>query len=410
MIEICKIRTQEKAITFVSHLDPRLPKGVITDEKRLRQVLINLLGNAIKFTNQGFVTFTVEILASAPSVSTSRQDNSFNPGAHPVELFPQVSDAVKLRFQIEDTGVGMSPEQLKTIFLPFEQVGETTKKSEGTGLGLAISRKIVRLMQSDLYVESQLGRGSRFWLDLELKAVKHQQTQAQDEVPKKIIGVMGQAPRILIADDRPENRTVITELLTPLGFTCIEASDGQEGLQQISNTPVDLVITNIVMPVMNGLEMIQRIRQSPQLHHVPIVVSSGRVFQTEQQKCFAAGADAFLPKPVQIDQLFACLKEQLNLEWVYQDQQPTPRHSTVKPSNTEIRSERLESLPQAEIEHLLDLTRRGHVVGIEESLRQLEHLGNEQSLIATELRKLTQGFQLKQIRQILESHLRIIKR
>ncbi|NEP01035.1 MAG: HAMP domain-containing protein [Symploca sp. SIO2E9] len=154
VVQICCIRAQQQQISFIYQPSPQLPTGIYADDKRLRQVLINLLGNAIKFTDNGGVTFKVEVIAN-PSTSINEQSTSSN-----------------IRFQIEDTGVGMTPEQLEKIFLPFEQVGDNSRKTQGTGLGLAISQKIIELMGSSLQVQSQLGKGSIFWLDVEFPQAK----------------------------------------------------------------------------------------------------------------------------------------------------------------------------------------------------------------------------------------------
>ncbi|NJK36285.1 MAG: CHASE2 domain-containing protein [Oscillatoriales cyanobacterium SM2_3_0] len=292
VIEICRIRADEKGIDFLYSFDPRLPLGVISDEKRLRQVLINLLGNAVKFTDQGMVSFKIAVL-------------------------DQQQQMVQLRFQVEDTGVGMTAAQLEKIFLPFEQVGNTQKKSEGTGLGLAISRKIVQFMNSDLQVASNSGKGSRFWFDLNLELSPEWQHNSQLIVAaQRIVGIKDKTPTVLIADDQSENRSLVVNLLQPIGFSCVEVSNGQGGLDMVIQLQPDVVITNITMPVLDGLEMIQKIRQIPQLNDLKVIVASGRVFQAERQKCFAAGADAFLAKPIQVDELYSCLQKHLRLEWI----------------------------------------------------------------------------------------------
>ena len=159
VVDICQIRAKQKAISFNYQPDSQLPKGIKADEKRLRQVLLNLLSNAIKFTDNGHVTFQVKLIESKPLVS----EDPVNQCLLPIH---------KIRFEVEDTGIGMTPEEQEKIFLPFEQFGETYKQSEGTGLGLAISLRIISLLNSKIEVNSKSGKGSTFWFELNFMKLK----------------------------------------------------------------------------------------------------------------------------------------------------------------------------------------------------------------------------------------------
>ncbi len=405
VVEICRIRAEEKGIDFFYDPDTQLPKGIVADEKRLRQVLLNLLGNAIKFTDKGAVTFRVEVLENTQSAS-----NGVNRTFVEEELESAQLHTSKIRFQIEDTGLGMTPDQLNKIFLPFEQVGESHKKSEGTGLGLAISQKIVGLMGGVLKVESIFREGSKFWIDLELEESQKVKKEHQFKYGwDKIVGIKDHNPIILIVDDQEFNRSMIIDVLNPIGFLCIEVTNGLEGLEKIVKIQPDLIITNIVMPIMDGLEMMRTIRKSHHLKQVPIIVSSGRVFKMERQKCFEAGADFFLSKPVQFEELFTYLQQSLNLEWIYEE-------TSLIQSEIEIPAQILSRSDPGDIpdlicpstdqlEVLLDLAKRGHIVGLKKALGHLEE--SDQNLIpfVTQMQKLTNSFQLKQIRRLLESSL-----
>jgi signal transduction histidine kinase/ActR/RegA family two-component response regulator len=288
--EICRIKADQKGIAFHYLPDEDLPVGIRADEKRLRQVLINLIGNAIKFTDRGSVTFGIKAIA-------------------------QESSLYQLRFQIQDTGVGMTPAQLKKIFLPFEQVGDTKKQSEGTGLGLAISRQIVTLMNSTLEVQSNANEGSLFWFDVEIPESRQWAESSRVLKGGTVTGYQGDRKEILVVDDKWENRSVIVSLLEPLGFTVTEAKDGQDALAKVTAHPPDLIFTDLMMPVMDGYNLMQNLRQShPAL---PIIVSSASVFESDQYKSFEAGAIAFLPKPVPADSLLELLGVHLKLEWNY---------------------------------------------------------------------------------------------
>jgi signal transduction histidine kinase/CheY-like chemotaxis protein len=290
IVEICRIRAEQKDIGFNYQTVNQLPLAIQADEKRLRQVLINLLGNAIKFTDRGSVSLKVGLLEATET-------------------------ECRLRFQIEDTGIGMTPAQLDKIFLPFEQVGDTQRQAEGTGLGLTISQEIISLMGSEFQVESVIEKGSQFAFEIQVPIAIDWQEQAS--TAPEITGYVGPCRSLLIVDDRWENRSVLRNLLEPLGFECVEADHGEAGFHQLQEQPIDLIITDIAMPVMDGLNMVQLIRAQAKWESLPIIVSSASVFNFDRQQSQIAGANDFLPKPVQAEELFEQLQQQLNLTWEY---------------------------------------------------------------------------------------------
>ncbi|HEY9874289.1 MAG TPA: AAA family ATPase, partial [Candidatus Obscuribacterales bacterium] len=210
--EICRIKAEQKGIALIYQSLTVLPAYIQADEKRLRQVIINLLGNAVKFTTTGGVTLKAALIENDLQAQNTSNDS-------------QIKNC-KIRFQVEDTGVGIAPEQLIKIFLPFEQVGETVRTTEGTGLGLAISRQLVEVMGGELKVESSLGKGSVFWFDLEFPEVKAL-VRNNKESRKNITGFAGKTKKILVVDDKWENRSVLVNLLLPVGFEILEATDGE---------------------------------------------------------------------------------------------------------------------------------------------------------------------------------------
>ena len=297
IVEICKIKTEQKGLMFIYLTPENLPSGIHSDKRRLRQVLINLLSNAIKFTDKGCVTLQVEVL----------------------EIIKEpFSEKVRLLFHIEDTGIGMKPEVLDKIFLPFEQAGDKNKQTEGTGLGLTISRKIAELMGSGIQVESNFGSGSKFWFDADLKVSKENIQEKSDlSINKQIIGLKHGKPNILIVDDQWENRSFIVSCLKTIGFYCFEASNGKEGLIKAEEIKPDLIITDISMPEMDGLEMMEILRNNQEFINIPIIVSSASVYEKDVKQSLAFGANKFLTKPIQIDNLLQILKNYIHLEWIY---------------------------------------------------------------------------------------------
>jgi CHASE2 domain-containing sensor protein/CheY-like chemotaxis protein len=292
--EICIVRAELKNLEFIFQSDPDLPEIVSVDEKRLRQVLLNLLGNAIKFTDRGIVTFKVSVLGWQAS-------------------------SVKIRFQSQDTGIGMNAQQLEQIFQPFEQVGGTIRQAEGTGLGLAISQQIAIVMGSQIQVQSEFGQGSTFWLDLVLPIPIVKSAQGDRSVPEpKVAGYLGDPLTILVVDDEPQNRSMITQILEYIGFTIIEATNGQEGLEKALETQPNLILVDLLMPILNGFEMVAQLRQQEKLPRIPIVAWSASVLESDRQKSFQAGCDDFLDKPFQLKCLLAKLESHLQLQWIYQ--------------------------------------------------------------------------------------------
>jgi CHASE2 domain-containing sensor protein/CheY-like chemotaxis protein len=400
--EICRIRAQEKGIAFTQVSDPRLPTGIYADEKRLRQVLINLLGNAIKFTEQGGVKLHIHLLESSQEDnSVARRTGSIEPSFlqhQPLEI------PVQIRFEVEDTGVGMSPDQLEKIFLAFEQVGDTKKQSEGTGLGLSISQRLVEMMGGELQVASAFGEGSRFWFDLEITPSLNWEQEQFGMDRGKIIGIKERKPKVLLVDDVQSNRSILLKILQPLGFECLEATNGQEGLAEWTTHQPDVIVTDLAMPIMNGLAMTEAIRRSPS--QVPILVVSASAFERDRQQSLEAGADAFLPTPIQVDELLAQLQKSLNLAWIYEEkgnlEASLSRNSLSH--NEDFRGEGQPMVaPDADtLNKLYDLAMRGNIKAIEAEVAAIAQ-ASEFTAFATEIRQLTSSFQTKKIREFLKS-------
>jgi signal transduction histidine kinase/ActR/RegA family two-component response regulator len=296
--EVCGIiemRAQEKKLLFQCETTGDLPTGVRADEKRLRQVLINLLGNAVKFTDRG------QVLLKVSAIGTVYSSNSI----------PQQ----QIRFEVVDTGVGINPSHLETIFQPFEQVGDRDRRRGGTGLGLAISKQLVELMGNQLQASSQLEQGSTFWFDLALPVVE---VALETQPMGRIKGYKGKPRRILVVDDRQENRSLLLSLLKPLDFEVAMAKNGEQGLSVAHQLKPDLILTDIMMSVKTGLTMTREIREIPEIKDVPIIAISASLMEMMEETCLRAGCNAFLSKPIDRQKLLSLLKEYLQLEWIYE--------------------------------------------------------------------------------------------
>ena len=387
VVEICRVRSQAKQIEFFYLADPHLPIGVKADEKRLRQVLINLLGNAIKFTPKGNVCFKVSVLES--------------PEAEAGNSASQEASPYRVEFEITDTGVGMTPEQLDKIFLPFEQVGEGKRQAEGTGLGLAITRQILELMESPIEVRSTPNQGSRFSFVATLEPAEDWVNSLTQSDLGKIVGYEGDRRTLLIIDDRWENRSVILNLLTPLGFTVIEAEEGEQGLKMILEQRPDLVITDLAMPGMDGFTFLKALRQHPEINATPTIVSSASVLAIDQHKSLAAGGDDFLPKPVQADELLQKISDTIAISWIYEQQESSHMTTSLTPPDSPEGG--LYYPPLENIERFLDLARQGLLNRLVEEVKQLSEQTPRYQQFAEHIEELAQEFKIKQIRDFLEA-------
>ena len=373
VVEISRIKAEQKDIKFNYEPTADLPTGIIADEKRLRQVLLNLLGNAIKFTDNGSVSLEI-------SARSNQSDSSL----------------IQLDFQIRDTGVGMSSVQLEKIFLPFEQVGDNSRKSEGTGLGLAITQKIIEMMDSRINVQSELGVGSVFEFEISCSVAADWMHSSSITKTGKILGYSGSKKQVLIVDDRWENRSVIVNLLSPLGFVIVEAKNGQEALGKLSKMPPDLIITDLSMPVIDGWEMLSQVRQSENLKNIPIIVSSASVYEMDKQQSLVAGGNDFLSKPVQAEELYVLLAKHLDLSWVYAETHIVPTTTVAIQAESEIVRP-----PASELANLLEYARKGQMKGIEQELEKLTSDAKYQPFV-NQLNQLVQEFNIQKIRQFLQ--------
>lgn len=380
IVEICRIRAEHKGICFHYRPSEKLPSSLHADQKRLRQVLLNLLGNAIKFTDRGEVTFNVEV------IDRSQQE--------PLPI-------AKIRFQIEDTGIGISQEHLEKIFLPFEQVSSTNQHGDGTGLGLAISQKIVAMMGSTIQVQSQPSQGSLFWFEVDLPDAKD--LRKTYRIPQKgtIIGFEGQQRKILIVDDRWENRSVVANLLEPLGFEIFEASNGQEGLDTAIAVQPDVTIADLVMPVMDGFAMTKALRQSANLQDVVIIASSASVSGSHRQQALEAGCNDFLSKPIQAQELLEQLQHHLQLTWIYQNE-----HELIgQLQDNSALSTELVVPPSCELAALYQAVQRFDVAAIQAETNRIQQLDPKYRVFTARLSALSNEFEMEAIAKLVEPYI-----
>jgi len=427
LAEIGRIKAEQKEIGFRYFPSENLPMGVQTDEKRLRQVLLNLLGNAIKFTDSGSVMLRVTVDGVSPSLHSSgvqqtvealppeytrqslnnsipwqsqRNEGTEGESAHSGNSLSERDRHFSVTFEIEDTGVGMSVEQIDKIFLPFEQVGDNSRKAEGTGLGLAISLKIVQMMGSQLQVESELGRGSRFWFTIDLPLASEYVPPTAARSSQKIVGYRGDIKTILVVDDRWENRSIVRNVLEPLGFEVIEAENGKDGLEIARKLDPDVVITDLVMPILDGFEMTRQLRQDPQFQDTVIIASSASVFNFDREESRKAGCSDFLPKPISVRDLFDRLQEHLQLEWIEEGIEISEPETMASLSD-----DRTAIVPpsESELDALYDLARKGLIDEIVDRIDSLTSKDKLYEPFGDRVKELASQFQIKQIRNFINT-------
>lgn len=362
----------DKGIRFFIDHDDTIPRHVIIDGAKLRQVLMKLLENAIKYTEHGGVVLRI------------RADGSKKKGE---------KEHSHVSFEVEDTGNGIPDEELERIFTPFEHVATGTK-SGGTGLGLPISSKLVQILGGQLQVESTPGHGSRFFFQIPLQEVLNI-TEQKEVDNRSVIGLDGvDSLRILVVDDSDSNRDLLRKFLEIQGFEIFEACNGQEALDSFFVIKPHAVLMDIQMPIMDGLEATRRLRTTDQGATVPIIAISGNTFEDDQKQGLAIGMTAYLTKPFRSEKLYKVLSDCLNLQPLYQrndEYQPT----TQVPITTEI----LASLSSELTDGLRKAVQDGDIA----LLRQLiDQIGQHDATIASGLRTLADRYDYQQLERILQ--------
>jgi len=367
--DIIRIKAEEKGLRFEFDAGPERVQAVCVDEKRLRQVLLNLLSNAVKFTERGQVSLNVRALSE---------------DAHRVQL----------RFTVSDSGIGIPSEQLQTIFAPFEQAADVQRRFGGTGLGLSISRQLVRLMGSDIEVESAAGSGSRFWFELDLPTgtIEARRPPVQNAV--SVNSYHGARRTLLLVDDIEANRQLLVAFLSPLGFKTIEADSGEACLQLVQALRPDLIVMDMIMPGLDGLETTRRLRQLPSLESLPVIIVSASASTADEQRSLACGADAFLPKPLDLDRLLREIGSLLHLTWVAE---PAPAEAMAQPGELET----LVPPPADELEILYSLAQTGDMMNIRAQADHLAALGAPFGPFAQRLHELADRYEPRAVLELV---------
>lgn len=415
MHHLFRERTRSRGVRFeVSH-SSATPRYIVADEAKLRQILINLLGNAVKFTEQGAISLTV---ATADELEKRSETLA--------------EDGSSLIFRISDTGAGIAEDDHDTIFQSFEQT-DIGRSREGTGLGLAICRKYVELMGGRLSVESELGRGSTFTFLLPVTRVDETAVPVKQK-KRKVVGIktlsaekelskeesdsesgeverVGAQCRILVVDDKQTNREILTLLLEPVGIAVKEAVNGKEALDIFHSWQPHMVLMDIRMPVMDGVEATKRIKSSDRGDNTVVIVVSASAMEEQRVEVMASGADAFIKKPFHEAEIFDAIKTHLGVEFIYEQlpsdgQVASPDSYHLVSSGSSGDGNDYKILTGADLEHLPEPLLKEMAIAVEggyiEKLKAgIETVAQRDPGLAARLQELAENYEYEQLIRIL---------
>ncbi len=373
--QMLQYRAEQKGVRFHYQPAPDLPSVIRTDPKRLRQVLLNLLGNAVKFTEQGQIILRIDY-----------------------------RDGI-LRLEVEDSGPGIAEDQLERIFQPFEQTGASHYQSEGTGLGLAITRRIAERMGGTVSVRSEAGKGSCFILEAPMEAGFRQparpSSEAHAQAPREITGyrvtaLEQETPlRLMVVDDIADNRQLLAHLLSRYGFRVAEAESGEACLAQAPEFRPHLVLMDMRMPGRDGLETMHALHQMAGMEELPVIIVSASVFHEDRDAALAKGVADYINKPVELPELAQALARQLPLEWVYAAQSCPSGEQSAASEDAEA------DYPLAWLEALKAALTLGDTRGLRQLLANREAQGE---IVPQTLRDWLDGYQYERILEWIEQH------
>jgi hemerythrin-like metal-binding protein/PAS domain S-box-containing protein len=372
------LRAEAKGLHMQLERDTQVPVQVHGDEGKLRQVLINLLGNAIKFTHTGTVSLRVGLATPARTGT---------------------ADIAQVAFEVEDTGPGITQADQALLFQPFQQAEAGRKSGGGTGLGLSISQRLLRLMGGDIRIHSQAGQGSCFRFELPLPPAQRAparpgQALEQDVTHLRLAG--DQAPvRVLVADDMPDNRQLLHDVLSPAGFTVLLASNGAEAVTLFNQQTPHVVLMDMRMPVMDGYEATRRIKATAAGAHTPVIAVTASALEDDRQAIMDCGVDAYFSKPIDPLRLFDKLQQLLNLKY----QAPPEPDQAEAPTAPDITQASVRASVPAEVrQRLCQALAQGDMSALNEALAELL---TPQPALAQALQRLANEFEYETLAQLL---------
>ncbi|MGK7918908.1 MAG: 7TM diverse intracellular signaling domain-containing protein [Trichodesmium sp.] len=401
--DLLYLTAENKGLTLIFDHEDDVPQYIYTDETKLRQVLINLINNGIKFTSEGGVSVTVvtQKESTLNPLFESQKESTLNPIFERRESYEKDlergENKATIIFEVRDTGAGIAEEEMSKLFEAFAQTETGKNSQEGTGLGLPISRKFVNLMGGDITVKSQVGIGTTFRFNIEVEIVNETEIETK-EIQRHVIALQPNQPRykILIVDDRPTNRLLLIKLLQPLGFELKEATNGKEAIEIWSEWQPHLIWMDMRMPIMDGYEATQYIKSTTKGNATAIIALTASVLEEQKAIILSAGCDDFVRKPFREATIFETMKKHLGVEYIYAEEIPSP-------TPTELSSLTVEHLQKMPNEWLEKVHYAAKTLDDDMMEELIEQIPAQESLLGEKLSVLVNDYQFKTIRQLIES-------
>ena len=370
--KMISLRAEKKSLEFTIEYDATVPQYLKGDERRIREILLNILGNAIKFTDKGSIALEISSLES------------------------------RLFFKIQDTGKGIDAKEIEELFDPFTQTSSGQMSQEGTGLGLSISRKLIQLMNGDIIVESEIGKGSVFQFEITIEPLKDLDDESE-QLNKNVVGLAENQPefRVLVIEDNDENRLYLYNLLKLVGIRVREASNGFDGIEICKNWQPDLIFMDMRMPDLDGYEVTRKIKTS-EATKIPVIIAvTASVFEEDRKKVMLAGCDDFIRKPIKESLIFEALSKYLGVKFIYDEINASIAKKTVNSKHLKkLTKEDLLVLSENVLQELQEASTRldmENVLLLAEKIRTQGH-----HRIADKLEKLTKDCNLDIIKNLID--------
>jgi signal transduction histidine kinase/CheY-like chemotaxis protein len=386
--DMLHLRAVNAGLNLVFNRDPNVPRYICTDEIKLRQVLINLIGNAIKFTKVGSVVVNVTL----ENILTNNSNNSNNSN----NLTDQ---SCILNFSISDTGVGIAAEELSELFVSFSQAQAGREKQEGTGLGLAISRRFVQLMGGDISVASELGKGTTFQFQIQAQIGK--ELISDDNIEKRrTLALAPNQPtyKILVVDDKPINCQLLVKLLRPMGFEVKEASNGREAIAIWDQWEPHLIWMDMRMPIMDGYEATKHIKSTLKGNATAVIALTASVLEEEKAIVLSTGCDDFIRKPFNEQTIFDTLAKHLGVKYTYDKNQSHEREIDFS-TEISLTSENLKIMPESWI---MQLYRSALEADKNIVINLIGEIPDKETFLVRSLTKLAKNFQFEKLIDLTE--------